>query len=94
MGNRTSNAAIKSKAPFSGAVGISSGFYFNCSLMTNGTVQCWGQNDYGQLGDGTTTTRAAPKMVSGLTNVAAIASGSYHSCALINDGTVKCWGLN
>ncbi|RZI55359.1 MAG: hypothetical protein EOP14_06635, partial [Pseudomonas sp.] len=94
MGNRTNNPAIKSKSPFSGAASVSAGFYFSCSLMTNGTVQCWGQNNVGQLGDGTTISRAAPRVVTGLTNVTAIASGSNHSCALINDGTVKCWGSN
>jgi alpha-tubulin suppressor-like RCC1 family protein len=55
---------------------------------------CWGYNEYGQVGDGTTTQRNAPVAVSGLNNAVAIASGLLHSCALLADGTVRCWGLN
>lgn len=62
----------------------------------NGAVKCWGQNNYGQLGNGTTGgTSNIPVQVSGLTlGAVQVAVSLWHSCALLNNGTVKCWGLN
>jgi hypothetical protein len=57
-------------------------------------VWAWGQNDYGQLGDGTTIARLTPVRVLNLTGVARIAAGMFHSLALKNDGTVWAWGQN
>ena len=73
---------------------LSSGDNHSCAVMMNGTVKCWGLNDRGQLGDGTTTNKPTPTPVSGLTDVTSISLGNNHSCAVITDGTVKCWGLN
>ena len=58
------------------------------------TAACWGYNNYGELGDGTTTDSPVPVVVSGLANVVAIAAGDYHSCALLSNKTVRCWGYN
>jgi alpha-tubulin suppressor-like RCC1 family protein len=57
-------------------------------------VRTWGSNEYGRLGDGTTTNRSAPVQVSGLTGVTAIDAGQSHSLALLPDGTVRAWGWN
>ena len=57
-------------------------------------MKCWGLNDHGQLGDGTTTTRSAPTLITGLHNVATLALGESHTCAVLTDGTTFCWGLN
>ena len=53
-----------------------------------------GDNDSGELGDGTTTTRLAPVQVTGLTGVTQVAGGCHHSLALRSDGTVWAWGGN
>lgn len=73
---------------------ISIGQSFTCALLDGGGVECWGGNEYGQLGDGSTTARSAPVSVMGLSSgVSDISSHSTQSCALVNRG-VKCWGRN
>jgi alpha-tubulin suppressor-like RCC1 family protein len=74
----------------------------NLALCSDGTLVAWGRNDYGQLGDNSTTQRNAPVVVntnSGVSalygkTVVAIAAGSSHSLALCSDGTVAAWGYN
>jgi alpha-tubulin suppressor-like RCC1 family protein len=57
------------------------------------SVRCWGWNQYGQLGDGTTVSRLVPVTVRGnLTDPVAVTVGEHHSCALESAGTVRCWG--
>ena len=63
-----------------------------CALMLDGTVKCWGGNNYGQLGDGTTTNRWVPVSVTGITNAVSIVSGFSTVCAVLSTGSVKCWG--
>jgi CSLREA domain-containing protein len=57
-------------------------------------VRCWGDNSYGQLGDGTQTIRLTPVTVPSLGQVVAIASGFQHTCVVLADGSVRCWGRN
>ncbi len=63
-------------------------------LNNNGTVWAWGNNDYGQLGDGAIFYRNTPVSVVGLSNVSAISDGNGFTVALKNDGTVWAWGVN
>jgi len=64
------------------------------ALLADGTVRAWGANDYGQLGDGTTTDRNSPVQVVGLNNVVSLAVGGRFTLALRTDGTVWAWGSN
>jgi alpha-tubulin suppressor-like RCC1 family protein len=72
------------------------GVHHSCVIKTDGTVWCWGLNDHGQLGDGTTNSSSTPVQVLGLPGlaftVAVSANGSF-SCASTNMGPY-CWGLN
>ena len=65
-----------------------------CARVTGARVKCWGENSYGQLGDGTTVNRSTPGFVSTLTNVNVIGGGLHHTCAHVTSGAVKCWGRN
>jgi alpha-tubulin suppressor-like RCC1 family protein len=73
---------------------VRAGESHTCGLTSSGTAYCWGSNDAGQLGDGTTTNRFLPTMVSGGHTFAAIAPGWFHTCGLRTDGALYCWGLN
>lgn len=64
------------------------------ALKSDGTVWAWGQNWYGQLGNGTATGSTVPIQVEGLGGVTAIAAGGAHNLALKSDGTVWAWGSN
>ena len=73
---------------------VSADDYRTVALKADGTVMAWGYNDYGRLGDGTTTTRHSPTAVPGLTGVVAVTAGLYHTVALKADGTLMAWGGN
>lgn len=65
-----------------------------CGVTATGTVSCFGGNQNGQLGDGTTTERRFPVVVPALTGVAEVHTSGDHTCARLDDGTVRCWGVN
>src|SRR2546427_522605 len=73
---------------------VSAGAFFSCVRLSDGTAQCTGRNQFGQLGngDGTFTSSSVPVAVSGVTAATRVATGGEHACALLGDSTVRCWG--
>lgn len=74
------------------AVSVSTSGSHYCVITSARTVKCLGNNNYGQLGNGTTLNSSAPVDVVGVTNAVSITTGASHTCALLSDRTVKCWG--
>jgi alpha-tubulin suppressor-like RCC1 family protein len=67
-----------------------------CALRMNGTIACWGSNDFGQLGNGqmSPTPSTAAVEVAGITGAVELVAGRYHACARHGAGLVSCWGHN
>jgi alpha-tubulin suppressor-like RCC1 family protein len=65
-----------------------------CARTATGALHCWGANDAGQLGDGTTTSRTAPTPVTGGVTWDAFGAGNFHACAIRDAGRTFCWGQN
>lgn len=85
--------------PLTGVTQISVGLFTTCARLNTGQARCWGYNDRGQVGDGTTgPDRRRPRVVravSGpgpLTDVAQVSAGASVSCAVLTNGQVRCWG--
>lgn len=75
-------------------VQLGGGAGYNCALLSNGTVKCWGGNAHGCLGDGTLVSRTVPTLVGGLSDATAIFAGAQHTCATHANGDLVCWGNN
>lgn len=101
LGNGTTTSSTQPVAtlPITAAVtppvtGVVAGAYHTCAIVGGG-VFCWGNNEFGQLGDGSTQNHARPTPVSSLNStVIALAAGDYHTCGLLTTGEVRCWGQN
>jgi alpha-tubulin suppressor-like RCC1 family protein len=74
---------------------MAAGFLHTCAMGQNGAVDCWGRNEFGQLGIGTTSDAHVPTAVVGFpAGATAITAGEGHSCALTTVGGARCWGRN
>jgi alpha-tubulin suppressor-like RCC1 family protein len=94
-GTTTSSAVPVQVSGITDALDVSSSLGgHTCAVRLGGSVDCWGRNDEGQLGDGTTTDATTPVAVSGLSTAETVSTGNLSTCALRSDDTVACWGRN
>ena len=90
----------KTPVPVKGLPGpvtqISAGWDHTCAVTAANNAVCWGDNKFGEIGDGTRQDRLKAVAVTGLPagGVAAVSAGFDHTCALLAVGTVRCWGNN
>jgi alpha-tubulin suppressor-like RCC1 family protein len=80
-----------------GVAAIVAGGDHTCVIATKGGVACWGRNQFGEIGDGTTRTRDRPTPVAGLgsgSGATEIAAGYQYTCARLEGDDIRCWGKN
>ena len=112
LGNGESGEEALSLVPVSvsgiaDATDIATGSRHSCALLSDGTISCWGNNYFGQLGNGesgreffyTDTSDGfvfsdLPVQVPGIDDAIDVAAGSSHTCAIHGDSSVSCWGSN
>jgi alpha-tubulin suppressor-like RCC1 family protein len=70
------------------------GSFHACALTGDGQAYCWGNNQFGQLGDSSVVSKSFPTAVVGGLHFTSIAAGVAHTCGTTSDGSVACWGSN
>ena len=107
FGNGESGPGIQSAVPVKAsgvadAVAVASGYNHTCALREGGKVSCWGNNEFGQVGNGVDFVSEAldgslivdPVEVVSLDDAIAVSAGGAYSCALRETGEISCWGTN
>lgn len=97
LGDGSTNSATTTPTLVSGGLtfaSVSTGSSHTCGVTTTGAAYCWGYNQFGQLGNGTTNNSAVPVPVSGGLTFAAVSAGDFHTCAVTANGAAYCWGGN
>ena len=95
--NAASNIPVKvnnssSTLPEKSVKYVALGTYHSAAITKDGSLYMWGYNNYGQLGNGSTTNSYTPVKI--MENVAAVSLGDYHSAAITKDGSLYMWGEN
>jgi len=95
-GSQAESSSIPRAVPgLANVTEIAAGDHHAVVLLSDGTVWAWGDNEFGQLGDGSANnTRSGPQQVLGLTNIVSVSAGGEHTLALSSDGSVWSWGAN
>ena len=78
------------------AVAVSTGYDHSCALLNNGSVQCWGGNSRGELGNASNGPSVIPVVVNlgSEQSAVSISSGDNHNCAILEGNSIACWGSN
>ena len=74
------------------AISITAGDSHSCAVLEGGAAYCWGRNQHGQLGTGTTANALTPVAVASGESFVQITAGGRHTCAVAADGRLFCWG--
>ena len=103
--NSTANSSVPVKVDTSGVLAgktikqISTGHYHTCAVASDDKMYCWGENNNGELGNGSTVDSRVPVAVN-MTGVLAgktikqMSVGTYNTCVIASDDKVYCWGSN
>jgi len=95
QGDVCTTGVCQGTIPCASAVDVHVGNAHTCAVRTDGSLWCWGLNEFGQLGNGTTDESSIPIRAGATTwNWAAVTTGALHSCGIRWDGTLWCWGDN
>ena len=94
-GTNPSDVPLAVEGLGSGTAQLAAGNRFSCAVTDERAALCWGNNDHGELGNGSDHDAPAPALVSGLDTTAdSVTSGRVHGCAVRTDDRVVCWGGN
>jgi hypothetical protein len=88
----TSELPVRAAFDVSDVVEIAAAADRTCLRRSSGTIACWGENDAGQIGDGTRSASLLPLTAAGISDARALAADARSTCALRADGSVACWG--
>lgn len=97
LGHGAGTETSRTPVPVSGignAIQVSAGAATTCAVLTTHRIDCWGWNQYGQLGNESNGNRDEPVEVEGITEAVQVSVGWYQVCALMRTGSVDCWGGN
>jgi alpha-tubulin suppressor-like RCC1 family protein len=95
---RKIETSLKFLAIAAGSAGVDVSFFVphshTCAITTTLEMFCWGNNEFGQLGDGTTSPRSDPTKVATQLRFRSVTAGFGHTCGTTTDGKAYCWGRN
>jgi len=86
------DSMLTTRVPIGQVVDVALGDSYICAITSDGRALCWGQNQWGQLGDGSTEPKAEPTQVLDIDGLERIAAMGATTCAATRDGRVFCWG--
>lgn len=87
-------SAVTMTLPSGTPAALYAGASHACVVNDSGDLYCWGANNFGQLGDNSTTNRTTPTSISVGGSVSKVSMGRHHTCVVLSTGQVKCWGDN
>lgn len=80
--------------PTGNFIKIDAGYNHACGITTDGSLYCWGNNYYGQLGTGIQDDANIPALINPANSYVEVSGGYYYTCAITTSGIMKCWGQN
>jgi alpha-tubulin suppressor-like RCC1 family protein len=96
-GTGADNSMPQLLTPMTNIINLALGGYHTCAMNNLNQLYCWGYNQYGQLGLGTSgngADQSTPRLLTPMTNITNIALGGYHTCAVNDSKQLYCWGYN
>lgn len=93
-GESVDDTPLRKMSDFADWTYVTSGAVHNCAIRGTGMLYCWGANNQGQVGDGSTSTVSNPVRIGAFANWSDVSAGYNHTCAVRQSGELYCWGNN